>query len=642
MLSAFRAFAKSWVATVLIGILIVAFAVFGIRDVFRGRISDAVITAGSREVSPADYRRAFENIRKRAEQETGQAVTAEIAAANGLDRQVLEDLAVRESFNAWMQKIGVHPSDKLVADQLRKIPAFFDPVSGRFDEKRYREVLGENQLTPDRFLGMVRDDIAERQVASAFLTSTLAPRSYAALASLYALESRDLSYFTVTPAQVTQPTPPTDAQLIAFMKQNASQLTLPEFRVLTVVRFSPDTVGANLPIDEAKLKKTYDFKKDTLSKPETRTVVQIPAKDAATAQQIAARLSRGEAPDAIAKSLGVAAITYDDKPKTAIPDMKLAAAAFQMSAGQVQVAQGDLGTAVLKVVSVTPGHTVTFEEARPALEAEQRKQAAADKVYALTQAYDTAHQKGANVTEAAQKTGVPAMTIGPVTRDGRDQQGQPVAGLSQKLMETAFTLPAGGESDVTQAAPGEYFAVRVEKVIPPALPDLAKIKPELARAYMMRELVGAMQAKADELAARVRRGESLQAVAASAGSHVAQITGATRQAASQSQQVSQELIADLFGGKAGQVFVAHDKSFAMIVGQIGAIRPGDPAQLAQMTEQSRVQMSSTIVREIGDAAQLGARAQMKTRIDYARARAAIGLPPLKAQGKDQGKSELAK
>ena len=46
MLTALRAFAKTWVAAVLIGLLVVSFAVFGIRDVFRGRaVGDELLIA---------------------------------------------------------------------------------------------------------------------------------------------------------------------------------------------------------------------------------------------------------------------------------------------------------------------------------------------------------------------------------------------------------------------------------------------------------------------------------------------------------------------------------------------------------------------------------------------------------------------
>jgi peptidyl-prolyl cis-trans isomerase D len=634
MLAAIRAFAKSSVAAVLIGLLIVSFAVFGIRDVFRGHVSNAVIIAGSRTVTANDFRREFELVRKRAEQEMGQPVTVETAAANGLDREVLRGMATREAFAELMHRIGIRPSDKLILDQITKIPAFFNPVSGRFDEQQYRQKLAQNELTPDRFERALRDETAQQHLLSGLSNALMAPRAYASMAAIYALETRDVDYLSVDPGSVPKPAAPTDEQLTAFMKENAAQLTLPEFRILTVVRFSPAAIGANLPVDEAEVRKRFEFRKDTLSTPELRSLVQIPAKDAQTAQAISARLQKGEAPAAVAKSLGVDAISYDNKPQAAIPDHKLAAAVFQLQPGQVSTVQGELGLAVVTVTSVLPAKTVSFEQARPAIEAELRKDAAAEKVYALTQAYDDAHQKGANITEAARKAGVAATTIGPISREGRDQQGQQVAGFNQKLADTAFALPAGGESEVVEAGDGEYFAVRTDKIIPPAMPPLAAIRPQLAQAWMMRQLVQSLQTKADALAARVNKGESLEAVAASAGVQLVHATGVDRQSGEQNPLMSPDLLGNAFGRKPGEVFTARGRN-AIVVGKVVAIRPGDPVQLAKLTEQARPQMTETVFREIGDSAAAAARLSVKAKADYNRARVAIGLPSLKAKGQPE-------
>lgn len=629
MLAAIRAFAKTWVAAVLFGILIISFALWGIRDVFRGRISDAVIVAGSRTMNSAQYKREFDQQKSRLEQQYGQPIPTEVAAANGLDTQVLQGLATRESFAELLRKIGLQPSDKLVVAEIEKIPAFFDQVSGRFDKKSYAQRLADNGLTVPAFEQMIRDDIAQQHLMMGVASGLAMPRAYTAMAAVYGLENRDVALIQVGPSSVAQPAAPTDEQLTAFMKENAAQLLRPEFRALSVVRFSPDQVQPG-PVDEAEVMKRYNFRKDTLSKPETRTVVQIPAKDAAAAAQITARLAKGEAPAAIARSLGVDAITYPQKPQSAIPDRKVAAAAFQMKQGQVQTVQGDLGQAVVRVDQVVPGHEVTLAEIRPALEAEVRKDAATAKVDALSQTYDDAHAKGATLAEAAQKAGVPVISIPPVAKQGLDQQAKPVPGLSQKLLETAFSLPAGGESELVDAGNGEYFAVRVEKVIPPAVPPLAEIKPQLTKAWTMRELAKRMEAKAGELLARVKKGESLDAVAASAGLKVTHLTGLSRQTAAQNPAASQEVLANTFSGKQGDAFSARDKEFGYVVGKIESVKIADATALAQAAEQVRPQMSMAFLRELEEAARNGARAKIKPRIDTDRARAALGLEPAEA------------
>jgi peptidyl-prolyl cis-trans isomerase D len=651
MLAAIRSFAKSWVATLLFGLLIVSFVVFGIgnRTMFQQRVSNAVITAGDRQITPAAYKSEFERFKAQAEQQYHQPISNELAAANGLDRQVLEGLAGNEAFAALLSKIGVRPSDKLIAQEIQKIPAFFDQVSGRFDEKAFKQKLAENGMTPPMFDSRLRDDITQGHVGSGLIAGLRAPRAYAALAAIYTVESRDLGYFVVEPASVPQPAPPTDAQLTTFMQENAQRLTRPEFRTLTVVRFSPALVSASIPIDPAELKKRFDFRKDTLSTPETRTVIQVPAKDPAAAAGIAQRLAKGEDPSAVAKAAGVEAITYAGKPQTAIPDKKIAAAAFATPAGQVATVKGDLGLAVVKVVSVNPGKAVTLEEVRPALEAEIRKDAAADKVYALTQAYDDAHQGGASLAQAAAKAGVPAITIGPMTQQGRDQKNQEVPGLSQKLVDTAWALPAGGESEIEDAGNGEFFAVRVEKIIPPAMPALAEIRPMLAQAWTQRELASRMQARADELAARVRKGESLDAVAASAGVTATHVPNIDKQSIGKNPALSQDMAGKLFTSKPGEVFSASFSRFAFVVGKLEGVHAGDAETLGRAIEQVRPQMSVGYFREIGEAAHLAARQKIKVTIDANKAREAIGLEPLdtgagdtKAAGKAAGKPGLAK
>jgi peptidyl-prolyl cis-trans isomerase D len=628
MLASIRKFAKSWVAAVLIGLLIISFAVFGINDVFQGNVGDAVVKAGSRTVTSVDFRREFDNYKRGLEQQSGQPVTSEMAAADGRDRAFLGQLATREAFSEVLRRAGIRPSDALVVKQLEGIPAFFDQVSGRFDKATYAQRLGEVGLTPEGFDQVLRDEMADEQFAKAAANGLRVPRAYTALAAIYAMEARDLSVFILPREAVPQPEAPTDAQLTAFMKENTARLTRPEFRILTVARFSPELVSQNLPIDQAELQKRFEFRRDTLSTPETRTVLQVPAKDAPTAQQIMARLSRGEPPAQVAKAVGVDVITYDSKPQSAIADRRVGEAAFKMRAGEIASVQGDLGMAVVRVVSVTPGRQVSLADVRPMIEAELRKDAAAEKVYALTQAYEDAHQGGADLIQSAQKAGVAATTMGPLSREGRDLQGQPIPGLTQKIVEQAFSLPSGGESDLVEAGNGEYFAVRIDRVMPPAVPPLAEIRLELAQVWMAREVASRMRARADELAARVRRGESLEAAATSVGSRVSRISGLNREIAARDRSLPQDLVGAAFAAKSGEVFTSPAAPFGYAIAKLDRINAAAGPTSARNAEQGRPQMSMAIFREIGDTARSHARQSVKVRTDYDRARAALGLEPL--------------
>lgn len=636
MLTAFRKFAKSPIAVVLFALLILAMAGFGMTQYGFSSISgNEVIKAGSRTISPIQFRQEYDNYKKRIEEQQGRPITQEDAAANRLDSVVLSGIVSREAFAELLHRAGIRPSDKLVVGRIQEIQAFFDPVTGRFDRKTYEQRLGENNLTPAIFDRTLRDETAAQHFIAAAGNGLVLPRAYGALAAIFALETRDIAFFQVTPQSVGEPPRPTDAQLTAFMKQNAQALTRPELRVLTVVRFTPQADTG--PVDQAALQKVFDFRKDTLSRPETRSIVRIPAKDAAVAQQITARLGRNEAPAAIAKAFGVEPVTYDDKPKTAIPDKKLADAAFAMQAGQVSTVQGDLGLAVVKVNAVAPGRAVTLDEVRPMLEAEVRKDAATAKVYAQSEAYDAEHQKTGSLAAAAQKVGAPTFTIGPVTQQGLNSEGQPTPGLNPRILEVAFGLPPGGESDLSETSEGEYFAVKVERVQPPSLPPLDGVRNELTGAWMRQEMARRLETRANELAARVRKGETLDAVGASAGFQVSRAAGVSRQTAGQFPNVPREIIARAFGTKANEVFTAPTQGFTIGVGTAGNVQMSSGPIAAQMAESVRVQMSQEVFREMAQAAQAGAAKKLKATANGERARAAVGLEPAAAPGEAKKK-----
>ncbi|MBW8814491.1 MAG: peptidyl-prolyl cis-trans isomerase [Caulobacterales bacterium] len=641
MLLGARKFTQSWFAKGLLGLIILAMAGFGVsRYGFQAIRPDAVIHVGSRTTTSYDFKREYDNYKKRLEQQSGQTITPELADQNHLDAAVLNGLATRESFAELLSKIGIKPSDKLILAQIEKIPGFFDPVSGRFDKKIFLQRLAENGFTAAQLDAQIRDDMAAQHWAVAVQNGLGVPRAYGALASVFALETRDLAFMTLTPQSVPAPADPTDAQLATFVSENKSALTLPETRQLTVVAFTPNSVAANLgPIDPAELKKRYDFRKDTLSKPETRTLTTIPVKDQAAAQAVAARLGKGELPDAVAKSIGVSAVDYADKPLSAIPDHKVAQAAFKMAAGQVAVVPGDLGLFVVKVAAVTPGHEVSLEEARPMLEAEIKKDMVAKKVYDQTQAFDDAHSGGASIADAAQKVGATAQAVGPISRDGRGPQGQPSQQLPPKVLETAFSLPAGGESEVTELGDGSgsYFLVKVDKVIAPHIPPMEEIKPVITQVWKQRQVVKALEAKAQALTARIQKGETLDAVAASEHLQVTKVAGLSRQTAQSHTDVPQPVLGRAFGSKPGEVWTARAQT-GLVIGRVDNVQMDSGPAAARLAENNRGELTATVFREMAESAETYARAKLKAKVDPDRARSAVGFEPLK--GKDaKGKPE---
>jgi len=626
MLSAFRTFAKSPVAVVLLSLLIVSFAVWGIRDVFHGKISNAVVTAGSREVSPAQFKRMFNMGLKQIEQQQGQPVSLQDAVAAGFDRQVLSDLSASEAFSEFTRRMGVIPADSLVGDAIAKQPDFFNKITGKFDTQAYQKLLSDNGLTPDVFEGIERDQIAEQHVASGIGAGLRAPKTYAAVIAGFEFEGRNLTFFMLDPHNVAPPEKPTDAQLQAFLNAHAAALKLPERRVLSVVRFSAKALAPTTPVDQAAVEKLYNFRKDTASSPEKRSLVQIPVKDAATAANVAAKLRQGADPVAVAKSLNVSPISYQDTAKDGVADPKVADVAFSMKAGEVNgPVQGALGLAVVKVTDIKPAHQATLDEMRPQLEQQVRTDSAGQKVFDLVKKYEDAHDGGASLADAAKAAGATVAPVGPITAQGSDATGAQPQGLSQKLLTEAFKLPQGGETDMINEGTGEYFAVRVEKVIPPSLPTLDEIKPRLIQAYMIDEMTKRLQAKADEATTRLKKGETIEAVGASMNAPVQKAAQISRASLAQNRTLGQEAAAKIFTAKAGDTFSTPTAQVAVMVARLDSVQAPAAMQAAAMILQTVRPLSQQLFDDMGQLMRNEAVAKVKPTTDAGRAREALGL-----------------
>ncbi|MDZ4374413.1 MAG: peptidylprolyl isomerase, partial [Phenylobacterium sp.] len=285
-----------------------------------------------------------------------------------------------------------------------------------------------------------------------------------------------------------------------------------------------------------------------------------------------------------------------------------------------------------KVIAVMPGREVTLEEARPMLEAEIRKDMVAERVHSQTEAYEEAHQAGASLADAAQKAGVTVMTLGPVTAQGQDERGQPIAGLPPKILETAFDLSAGSESDLTDLGDGSYFAVRVERVVPARVPPLDELRPAVTQFWMQREVVRALEARAKALTDRMAKGETMEAVAASAGASVSRLPGLTRQTAGQHQQtLGGQVLARAFAAKSGEAWSAGGPT-GLVVGRVEAVRVDSGPTAARLADSSRGELTQVLFREMAESAQAYARNKLKVRVDRDRARTVLGFPPLPKTG----------
>ena len=625
MLTAFRTFAKSKWAIGLLVLLAIGLLITGGSqlDVLANLGPKHVVSAGDRSLSQAEFRGELDRILEQARQQSGRPLTFEELIGEGGLRQYLEQKSQQLGFVNWAWKAGIRPGKELVLRQIRQAPNFFDSVTGQFSEEQYRNALAENNATPEMFEAQLRDQYSTQHYGASLGAGMRLPRIYGAILASQALETRDARWFTVTQAMAGTAGAPTDAQLTALMNENADQLRLPESRIASVVLFD-DGAAAAAPT-EARIEERFNFRRDALSLPEKRSFVTLTAPNRAAADSIAAALRAGQSPADVARANSIQPAEYNDTPRSALGDPAVAAAVFGLAANQVSApVQAGVGFVVAKVSSIQPGRSATLADVRDQVIAELRAEDARAAVYRRVEAYEKARQDGKTLDVAVREVGARVIQIPPIRQDGKLRNGQDInPALPPQLIQTMWSLGKGAESEVVDMGQGQYFVVRLNDILPAALPPLAGIREPLARQWVLRENARLLSSRASALAARVRGGEDLAAVAASVGASLQTGTGLNRQSAEQN---GQGVIAGVFSSGRGQHFSQQNTADTIVIGRTDRITAAVPALAAPMAEQFRQRMGGDHVNAVGEVAIAAAAARSKAEFDESLARISLGLP----------------
>ena len=632
MLTAFRTFAKSPWAVGLLVLLALGLLITGGTqlDVLASLGPKHVISAGDRSVSPAEFRAEMERIRGMQQEQSGQAVSFEQLVGEGGELvQYLGQRSQQLGFMAWAWDAGVRPGKELVLRQIREAPGFFDSVTGRFSEEQYRNVLAQNDATPEQFEQELRDEVLMRHFGAALAAGARLPRIYGAVLANQAMETRDGRWFTVTQAMAGTAPAPTDAQLTAFLNQNAAQFRLPEFRSGTVVLFD-SPADANATIPEARIQERFEFRRDALSRPERRTFTTLTAPTRAAADRIAAALRAGQTPAAVGQANNLQPAQYADAPRSAVSDPAIAAAVFGMTEGQVSdPIQARVGFVVARLTGVTPGEAATLDDVRDQVVQELRQEDARAAVFRRVEAFDKARLEGKSLEAAVAEVGARTLRIPLVTREGQSLE-QPGFTAPPQLLESMWSLGANAVSEVVEAGGGQYFVVRVDRIVPPALPSLAdpEIRSQLAANWTARENARLLNTRVEALASRIRRGEDLAAVAASVGASVTTATGVSRQ----DQARGQGVLGGLFTAGRNEVFSQQQTQDSFVIGRTDKVTPPNATLAAGMAEQFRPRMAPDNLNAVVETAVASAAERVGAEYDVAVARQALGLDPAPAAG----------
>jgi peptidyl-prolyl cis-trans isomerase D len=619
MLSGLRKVTRGWVAGILIGLLAVAFAIWGINDVFRPVARDAVASGDGVEIKGRDFENYLERALRAAREEQGQFITKAQAREQGIDRQILQELIGQAALDRLADRVGIRASDALIAQNIRETPAFKSQITGGFDLDAYRRVLADNNLTETEYEQQLRLQLARQTLAASAVSGLRAPASFGEFLIRFQNERRTVTVAELPAASLPAPGQPNDAELNAFYRENEAQLKTPEYRTLTIIEASLAAFEAKVEVPEADLKAAYDAQQARLTPPERRTFVEISGADPAQLSAAAKRIAAGEEALKVAASLGLESAVQTDLQRDQVTDAAVAVAVWALKPGAVStVFKSAKGQSIAHLNTITPGKPPTFEEAREDLRRDLSRDQGVTLLNEAVDQFEDLRSGGKSIEDAAREAGLSVRKVGPVDAQGADRNGLPALVDQADLLKAAFQTAENETTEFVNAKEGDSRIARVDAVTPPGVRPLAEVREPLIQAWQARKVADAMKAKADTIVAEVRAGKTFAAAAKAAGLRtIMPSQPLDRRTATQGGLP--QLGAAIFAAKDGDVVYAPAPGGApvLLVAHVEKVERPDPKADPAALAQARQAAESMLANDMLAALQTSAIARAKVRTNDA-------------------------
>ncbi|MDG4813394.1 SurA N-terminal domain-containing protein [Hydrogenovibrio sp. 3SP14C1] len=523
MLQSIRNHAQGWIAWVIVGLIILTFALFGIDQYAKGDKIVVVAEVNGEDVTASDFLTLYSRQKARLKNQFGEMYD-QVVKDEQLRDDVMDALIESEVVRQWADSHNMMISNQQLSATIESAEVF--QKDGKFDQQRYQEILLQNGLNVARFEHEQRQFLIENQNRQ--LTMASAISSDAQLAQLAALQfqQRDVNYLRVDQRPFMQKAQITEEEIQTYYNNHKEDFITPEQVVLSYVLLSKQDLADKVKVDEEALKQFYQANKDQFTQPEKRQASHILIKVDAESQdadaqktikEIQAKLAAGEDFAKLAK-------TYSDDPGSANMGGDLGLfqqgmmvpafdkAVFSMKLNEIsEPVKTEFGYHLIKLTKIQPKKTQDFADVKAEAEKIYRRQQA-DKQYfdELEQLNTIAYEQADSLIPAADAVGLEIKTTEPFSRVGGDDD----VTSNGKVITAAYSeevKKSGLNSSAIEISPDASVVIRVKKVIDEKQQTLAEVKVDIEKILKREAGVKASAELAKKLHEQLLKGDQKMA-----------------------------------------------------------------------------------------------------------------------------------
>lgn len=490
---------------IIMALIVLPFAFFGIDSYFRaGSSGDSVATVGDYKISQNEFAMALRERQDMLQRMSGGRVDAAMLDSNELRFSVIDNLVQQRLLMQRAGRAGMTITDSQIRDVVSGVDAFRE--NGAFSYARYEELLKAQGMTPLFFEQRMRQDLIVDHATHAYTASAFVSRTEAAMLQRISDQQREISHFALTAERyIPQVKLEADAAK-KYYDSHQDEFRVPEQVRIEFVTLAADALLAQMQPSAADVRKAYDENQKRFEVKEARQASHIlitpeaggsadnKKKAKAKADELYAELKKNP------KAFAELARKNSQDPGSAANGGDLGFfergamvkpfedAVFAMKAGEISPpVESEFGYHIIRLDAVRGGKGKTFEEARPEIEAELKKQMAGRKFGELAETFsNTLFEQSDSLKAAADLIKVAPQKSGWIARAGADN-----ALLSnQKLLQAVFSedvLKNKRNTEAIEVAPGVLVGARVAEYKPTTIQPFDQISGALVKKLTLQQ-----------------------------------------------------------------------------------------------------------------------------------------------------------
>lgn len=503
MLKFLRSKASGVLGILLIGLLVIAFGLWGVADTFTGFSNSVIASVGDRKIERQEFQVRYVQATRDFSRQLGTTLSAADAANLGITQQVLINMMGSAALYEAADNLGLGFSDDAIAQSILADPSFAG-VNGQFDEPTFRAVLSQNGLNEKLFVEDQRRFHITNQLTDASIDRGLVPKLLIENLYKHFLERRIANYMILTLEQTDETGEPTDEELETFFNETKLRFAQPETRSGHALVVSPARFAELITIDRASLEEEYELSMSDFTVEETRKIDQLVLSDDTEAEEARKLIGEGvpfvEIVDAVGQTLDNSDL--GEVKRSDMISADLAEIAFAMEKDEVSdVIEGPLGYVVLRVRDVRPGSVQPFEAVEEQLRQRVIYDRALEDMLAFTETVEDELAGGETLENIGQRFDLDVIKIENITNNGKSLDGtqQVIMARYDQLATLMFDSAIGEDIPMQEMEDGTFIWLRLNEITPTVVPPLKEVRDAVTAEWKVDERSKLLQAMAEHM-----------------------------------------------------------------------------------------------------------------------------------------------